>query len=139
MEQNSLFRKQSLERISSPEQLNDYLRVTGPSVWIIMAAVILLLVGMLVWASSARINSFVIGIATVRDGTMTVTFEDEQLAQNVEAGMSVSVGENSSIIQSIGRAEDGKLFATAPTSLSDGSFEARVNFRQTQVLRLLFN
>lgn len=33
MAQNgSIFRKSSLERISSPEQLNDYIRVASPSV-----------------------------------------------------------------------------------------------------------
>ena len=45
MEQTSVYRKASVERISSPEQLNDYLRVTNPSVWIVLAAVVLLLAG----------------------------------------------------------------------------------------------
>jgi hypothetical protein len=47
---NSVFRKKSIERISSPEELNDYIRVTTPSVWLVMAALILLLVGMLAWS-----------------------------------------------------------------------------------------
>ena len=46
---NSLFRKTSLDRVSNPEQLNDYIRVTNPSVWMIMCAVILLLTGVCVW------------------------------------------------------------------------------------------
>ncbi|MCR5399521.1 MAG: hypothetical protein K6E68_08335 [Lachnospiraceae bacterium] len=45
-----IFRKKSLDRISSPEQLNDYIKVTTPSVWVILIAVILLLVGMLAWS-----------------------------------------------------------------------------------------
>jgi hypothetical protein len=46
MDQNqNLFRKKSIERISSPEQLNDYLRVTSPSTWIILIAVIVLRTG----------------------------------------------------------------------------------------------
>ena len=50
-----IYREKSLDRISSPEQLNDYLRVTSPSVWIILAAIILLLAGLLLWSSVARI------------------------------------------------------------------------------------
>ena len=46
----SIFREKSMERISSPEQLNDYIRVTTPSVWLVLAAIILLLVGMLAWS-----------------------------------------------------------------------------------------
>lgn len=46
----SIFRQKSMDRVSSPEQLNDYIRVTTPSVWLVLAAIILLLVGMLAWS-----------------------------------------------------------------------------------------
>ena len=42
----TLFRKEAMERISSPDDLTSYLRVTSPSVWIILTAVIALLVGL---------------------------------------------------------------------------------------------
>ncbi|MBQ9420511.1 MAG: hypothetical protein IJU30_01970 [Lachnospiraceae bacterium] len=65
--ENSIFRKKSLEQISSPEELNDYLHVTGPSVWLVLTAVILLLAGMLIWSSVASFDSFATG--TDRPGT----------------------------------------------------------------------
>ena len=34
----TIFRKKSLERIASPDKLDDYLKVTSPSVWVILAA-----------------------------------------------------------------------------------------------------
>ena len=37
---DQIFRKKSLDRISSPEQLNDYIRVANPGIWMILAAVI---------------------------------------------------------------------------------------------------
>ena len=40
-EPKSVFRKQTLDRISSPEQLTDYLRVTNPGIWVVLAAVII--------------------------------------------------------------------------------------------------
>ena len=139
MEQQTVYRKKSLERIQSPEQLNDYLRVTNPAVWVILAAVALILAGALIWGSFAHIDSFAAGVAEVKDGVMTVTFEDEASAKNVKAGMSVTVGGTSSPIVSVGRASDGSLFAQAETALADGSYQAKVTFRQTQVLELLFN
>ncbi|MCR5791508.1 MAG: hypothetical protein K6G83_16650 [Lachnospiraceae bacterium] len=54
--ENQIFREKSLERVSSPEELNDYIRVTTPSVWIILAAVVFLLLGLLVWAVFGRID-----------------------------------------------------------------------------------
>ena len=31
--ENKLFRQKSIDRVSSPEQLQDYMRVTNPGVW----------------------------------------------------------------------------------------------------------
>ncbi|MBQ6173892.1 MAG: hypothetical protein IJK28_04650 [Clostridia bacterium] len=53
----SLFREKSLEAMDSPESLNDYLRVTSPRVWLVLAAVIVLLVGGIVWSIFGRIDT----------------------------------------------------------------------------------
>lgn len=53
----SIFRPKSMDRISSPEQLNDYIRVTTPSVWLVLLAVILLLVGMLAWSVLSSVEA----------------------------------------------------------------------------------
>ena len=37
-------------RVGSPEELNDYIRVSSPAVWIVLAVVIALLLGALAWA-----------------------------------------------------------------------------------------
>ena len=138
MDQNTLFRKDSVDRISSPEQLNDYLRVTNPAVWVVMGAIILLLVGMLIWGSFAYIESYASGTAEVSGGKMVVYFDDSQFARNVEAGMLVEVGNVSTQIASVGKTEDGRVFATARTTMASGSYPARVTYKQTQVLSLLF-
>ncbi len=51
-----IIRKKSIERVESPEQLNDYIRVTNPSVWLILIATIILIVGTLVWGVFGRIQ-----------------------------------------------------------------------------------
>ena len=136
---NQIFRKESLDQISSPEQLNDYLRVTNPAVWLVLTAVILLLAGMLLWASVASIDSFASGTAQVQDGTMRIVFEDPQIAKSVQTGMTVTTGDVSAQVSSIGYSDDGEMFALAPTSLADGSYSVQVVDRKTQVLSLLFN
>ncbi len=134
-----LYREKSLERISSPEQLNDYLKVTRPAVWAVLAAIILLLVGALIWGSFAYIGSTVTGGAEVRNGQMTIQFDDDEFAGNVQAGMTVSAGETTSTIKNVGYGRDGKIFAQADTTLSDGDYEVQVTYKKTQVLDLLFN
>ena len=139
MEQPTLFRKESIERIQSPEQLNDYMRVTNPAIWVVLAAVILLLAGMLIWGASARIDSVASGTAQVENGALLLSFDDARQADKVQPGMEIVIGESRTAVASVGRAEDGSLFAVAQTDLSDGSYPARVVYRSTQVLQLLFN
>ncbi|MCR5672295.1 MAG: hypothetical protein K6F87_01095 [Lachnospiraceae bacterium] len=47
--EEGLFREKSLERISSPEQLDDRISVTTIPVWLVLLATIVILAGMLVW------------------------------------------------------------------------------------------
>ena len=125
MAQEQIYRKGSLERIQSPEQLNDYLRVTNPSVWLLLTAVILLLAGLLVWGSFTYIDSVATGTAQVTGGSMTVRFDDSALAEAVEVGMPVTIGETDAEILSLGRDEQG-LFALGRAYLPDGQYEASV-------------
>ena len=138
MEQK-LYRQKSIDRISSPEQLNDYLRVTNVSVWVILIAVILLLAGMLIWSATATIESYAEGSSQVQGGVMTIRFEDQKFAKNVEAGMPVRAGDTETVVASIGHDADGLIIATANTTLSDGFYPVRVCYKQTQILSLLFN
>ena len=45
----SIFREKSMERIASPDQMDDYIKVTTPSVWIALLALVVLLIGILAW------------------------------------------------------------------------------------------
>ena len=52
-----IFRKSSIDRVASPDQLNDYIRVSNPSVWMMLAAVVVLLAGVCVWGVFGRLES----------------------------------------------------------------------------------
>ena len=44
-----IYREKAVQRVNRPEDLNDYVRVTTTSVWIVLIAVLLLLAGILAW------------------------------------------------------------------------------------------
>lgn len=52
--QNDVFRKESLERAASPERLDEYIRVANPSVWVLLGAVAVFLIGVIVWAALTK-------------------------------------------------------------------------------------
>ena len=63
-----LFREKSLEAVESPESLNDYLRVTSPGVWLVLAAVIALLIGAILWGIFGHIRTTATVAVQVKDG-----------------------------------------------------------------------
>ena len=92
MEKN-IFRKKSIERVSSPEQLNDYIRVTSPNVWAILLAVIVFLTGVFVWGVLGHLDTRLTVAGICKDGTLTCYVKESDIG-SVKAGMPVTVGEN---------------------------------------------
>lgn len=78
---NPVFRQKSIEKISSPEQMNDYIRVSNPSVWMILAAVIVLLAGVFVWGLLGRLDSTFQTGGVCKDGSLTVYVSEENFAK----------------------------------------------------------
>ena len=52
----SVFREKSVTQVASPEQLNDYIRVSTPAAWLVLAAILLLLISVIVWGCLARVE-----------------------------------------------------------------------------------
>ena len=83
---NGIFRKKSIERISSPEQLGDYIRVSNPSIWIILGAIIVLLIGACVWGIFGTIETSV-SAPVASDGESVILYLDEEEIKTVNVGM----------------------------------------------------
>ena len=77
--ENKLFRKASIDRISSPEQLHDYMRVTSPRLWMILAAILILAAGFLVFACTANMESTLDLTLNASYGTLSADMPLSQL------------------------------------------------------------
>ena len=87
---NGIFREKSMKRVSSPEQLGDYIRVSNPSVWMALAAVIILLAGVCVWGFFGRLETTVSTPVVVKDG-QAVCYVTEKDVMSVKAEMPMRV------------------------------------------------
>ena len=52
----NIYREKSIKRVSSPEELNDFIKVARPSLWLAIAAILILLAGMAVWAAFGMVE-----------------------------------------------------------------------------------
>ena len=55
-------------RISSPEQVDDYIRVTTPGMWLLAAAVFVLLAALVIWGFAGKVE-----VRTVDENGQTAT------------------------------------------------------------------
>ena len=129
----------SSRRITSPEQLNDYLKVTSPKIWLLLFAVALLMVGLILWSGFTTVESYASGTAHAVGGDLVVTFDDEKKAAKVKAGMMMDVGDVETEILTVGTNDKGEIVASAQANIPDGLYSVRVGSATAQVLSMLLN
>lgn len=64
----SIFRKESIDRISSPDQLDEYIRVQNPGVWAVLITLVALLGAGLIWACTAKLETTVSAFGIMDNG-----------------------------------------------------------------------
>lgn len=79
MSDSTLFRQKSIDKISSPEELNDYIRVSNPGMWMLLLAVILVLLGMVTWGTFGKLETRISVPAKVEDGRVVLYVEADDL------------------------------------------------------------
>jgi hypothetical protein len=135
MEQ-SLFRKKAMDRISSPEDLTSYLKVTNPGVWSVLAAVIILLAGLFAWAAVGTLETVADAKAIVQDHTAQVIISGQNI-DTLEPGMSIRIASQEFVVASVESDEYGRVTAYSDVSLPDGTYEAKVVLEQTRPIEFL--
>ena len=98
--EKQIFRKSSIDRVSSPEQLNDYIRISNPGMWMILAAVIILLTGICVWGIFGRLETKVFSAGICENGVFTCYVTEEEAAK-MKTGMTANVNGNDFVISEI--------------------------------------
>ncbi len=124
-EQNKkqIYRQKTLDRISSPEQLTDYLHVTNPGIWVLFAVIILLLAALFAWASIGQLETTAPARAAVADGTAQITVLN---GARVGSGMKVRMGDAEFTVSAVEEDEMGRTVAYAPVALANGTYDAEI-------------
>lgn len=153
-----LFRKASIDRISSPEQLNDYIRVSNPGVWMVLLAVVALLAGVCVWGVFGRLDSKLHTAGICENGVFTCYVTEEDAGQ-IASGMTVHVdgvdfavsgisaapvaasAEMDSYLLHLGGFTEGEWFyeVTVEAALADGTYQAEIVTESVSPMSFIVN
>jgi len=100
-ESGGLFRKSAQDRISSPEQLDKYIKVANPSVWVTLAAVIVFLVAITIWSFSGRIPTTVSINGIARDGAICCYLSPDKVGELKVGDSAVVLGQSTGEVTGI--------------------------------------
>ena len=132
--QQNLFREKTIERISSPEKLTDYLRVTSPGIWAVLGAVIILLGGLFIWASIGTLETKA-DVKVMVDDHKAVIVADGATA--LAEGMPVKIATEHCVIASTDSDEYGRTYGITEVSLPDGTYDGTAVIEQIRPIDFL--
>lgn len=158
MENKELFRKKAVERVASPEQLNDYIHVTSPAIWMALVGIILILTGGIVWGIFGNLYTTVEGAGTAAGGNLTLYIKVTD-REKVKAGMSISVGGETTAVREISQEPvkiplevseyvlettelnpgDWAYEVQADTGLKDGVYSASITVESVHPIKFVIN
>jgi HlyD family secretion protein/Biotin-lipoyl like len=110
------FRKQALERLSSPEELDRLVRVSRPATWIALVGLLVVVAAVVLWATLSTITTTASGLGFVlpEGGLIAASAARSGIVQQVEVkpGQRVQAGD---VVATLGEPDGDKLSVTAVT------------------------
>jgi len=156
-QQKTIFREKSVDRVSSPEQLDKYIKTTNPSLWIIFAAIIVFLAGVIAWGvfGNLKTNSstgFVVengkAYCYIKESDYEKLVDDSYFEINgnkyeitkVEGPMQVSSETDAYIIHAAGiSVSDWYYIVYGNINLPQGQYKGKVVFELTSPIKFVIN
>lgn len=151
-----IFRKKALDRAASPDRLDDYIKVSNPSVWLLLGAICAFLLGVGAWAAFGNIADVQPGLLHVEGGQATCLI-DQSRASKLSAGDKIeAAGVEGTVVEVGGQPipttelSDDELAVVQPQStwvalasvsidMPDGDYPANITVEEYQPLDLLMN
>lgn len=138
--ENNIFRKKSLDRIKSPESLNDYVRVASPSVWALLVAIIVLLMGTIVWGIFGKMDTTLDVVAISEQGRLECFVSGKDI-NDITPGMKVTIMDKECSIINVGDydAEKGLYRVETDGNVPDGKYGATIIVNSEKPISFVIN
>lgn len=148
---NSVFRKESLDRISSTDDIQSYMKINSPRLWMLLIAIMALLAGFIIYASFITLdNSVPVKAQVYLYEDNGFAFNDieveipDSVSETVKVGMTVRLGElEGSITALYENQSNGKIaMVTMDDSsviLKEAAYDAEIVLETFSPMSFLFN
>ena len=145
--------------MASPEELDDYIKVTNPGVWLLLSVVIIFLLGVIIWGIFGKLETDVDVFGKMEEGRLVVYTTGADMLK-LQPGMKVVANQmegsvtditgytviSEEVFPTTDKAEEYKIVEGTPLypiitdlTLPDGNYDARVVLQEIKPMELIFN
>ncbi|MCQ2609304.1 MAG: hypothetical protein MJ151_00700 [Lachnospiraceae bacterium] len=121
------FRPEAIKKLTTPEELTDYIKVSTPSTWIIAIGVFIFLIGVSVWLFFGVINTSIKTTVVAKEGVVQIIVNDKNV-KRVEEQMKVKVNDRYLKVERVCSYEDAvtgyRLYLEG--DIADGVYPAEI-------------
>lgn len=135
-----IFRKKSLDKIKSPENMNDYVRVSNPGIWLLLISVIALLTGACVWGVCGHVDRTLPIAVQVENGEIVCYAESTDI-EDLKPGLAVKIDDIDGVVTEIGeRNANGYEIVVQMNSVpADGFYSGKVVVENISPISFILN
>lgn len=132
---NAIFREKSIQKVQSPENLNEYIRVSNPGIWILLVSIAFLLLGLCIWGCFGQLRTVISVEATCENGVVSCVLPDDNAA-GVQPEMPVTLGKQAGTVS---RVSGNVCTIETEEPLADGSYTAEILVETIHPISFLLN
>lgn len=132
---DSIFRGKSIQKVQSPDNLNEYIRVSNPGIWILMVSIVFLLLGLCIWGCFGQLRTVVQGQAVCENGVVSCILPDDNAA-GVQPGMTAELGGQTGTVTQV---SGNVCTIETEESLADGTYTAEILVEAIHPISFLLN
>lgn len=136
--ENKLFRQKTIDKLSTPDELTDYLKVTRPGTWMLLAGIVILMTGIIVWGFLGHIESWLKVECAVQDGN-AYAYVSEDSASRVKSGMKVVINDKECTVDDAYFLEGGRLVVKFQADVPDGKYDIKILTESLTPVSFLFD
>lgn len=151
-----IFRQKALDKVASPDRLDEYIKVSNPSVWLLLGAICAFLLGVGIWCIFGNISDVQPALLRIENGEATCLIDQSRASKLVPGDKVEAAGVEGTVVEVGGQPvpaselSDAELAVVNPQStwvalasvaidMPDGDYAANVTVEEYQPINLLLN
>ena len=130
----SIFNRKATEKLRSPDDLDKFVQVTNPSIWVVLGACVALIAGLLAWGALGSVTTSVSTTGVAENG-QALCFLAAEDAAKVREGDLAYVGDEQMVVAEVSavplsRNEAGEILSSdyLVSTLMNGDWAYKVTF-----------